>query len=786
MNKKFSIYGMSCSACSNGIEKAVSKLNGVSNVQVSLLSKSMNVIFDQNIVSTEVIVATVEKLGYTILEYGESQTDNLVKKMKERFVLSLIILIPLMYLSMAKMLSLPVFESKINYILQAILALAIIIINRKFYINGFKAVINLSPNMDTRVGLGSASAYVYSIIETILLFSTGHSAHVFYEASAMVLVLVTLGKWLEEISKRRTSREIEKLQSYIPKTVVVLRNDKEYTILTSQLNEGDVVVFKAGDYIVVDGMVVKGNATIDKSAITGESLPEEVVENSNVTSGCIVKNGYIQVLANKVGMQTLFSKIITAVQTAGSSKAPIQRFVDKVARWFVPIVTAISVFTFVLWLIILKDVYKSFNFAISVLVVSCPCALGLATPVAVMTAMGKSVSLGILFKDAQALQKAKKINCVLLDKTSTLTQGNLTVTDYKNFSETADEEIFSICYALEEKSNHPLSQAILEFTKGTHHLVEDYDYVIGKGIKGYINGQKYTLGSFNIPQDLLEEYSGKSVIVLTKQNVLICAFAVSDTVKANSKKAITQLNSMGIKTVMLTGDNYTIAQKIANQVGIKEFKAQVLPEDKLNEVINYQKQGYFTAMVGDGINDSPAIKGADLGIAMGNGTDIAIDSCDVVLVGGNVENLSHAVAISKKADKIIKGNLFWALFYNVLAIPISAGALSFIGITLTPIICSVAMCLSSIFVVTNALRINNYNKNKVNQISNKKTTIIVDGMMCKHCEQKVKQALEDCQTGIVVLSQNHNIGIVKVKGNLDYELAKTSIEQAGFKIIKIK
>lgn len=784
MTAKFSIGGMSCSACSNGIEKAVNRLDGVISAQVSLMQKSMTVDFDHTKISEENIIVAVEKLGYTAKPFGE---DEIIKNpVKKRFFWSLGFLIPLMYLSMGGMIGLPTLAMKISLPIQAVLAIIILIINKRFFISGVRAVKNLSPNMDTLVSLGSFSAYVYSLVEMILLFTGKTVNHVFFEASAMVLVLVTLGKWLEEISKRKTGQEIEKLSKLIPKAVTVIRDGKQTTILTSQLVIGDLVVVKAGDYLAVDGVVLEGNGALDKSAITGESIPEEVTVGGAVTSGSIVKSGYLVVTAKKVGEQTLFSKIINAVKTAGASKAPVQKLADKISAWFVPTVTAIALVTFIIWLIIKIDLYYAFNYAISVLVVSCPCALGLATPVAVMAATGKGASMGILFKDAEALQKAKNVNCVILDKTATLTVGKPKVTEFENLSNLKDQEVLSIAYALEQKSNHPLADAVLEFCKNSDKKVDNFTYEIGKGIKGEIDGQTYYLGNYNLTNKIKERYVGKSIVALSKEDKLIALFLIADYLKENSKDAVKSLNNLGIKTVMLTGDNQSSAKLIADQTGILEFKAEVLPTDKLSGVNEYKEKGYFVAMVGDGINDSPALKGADVGIAMGNGTDVAIDSADIILAGGNLYGVSNAVGISKKATGIIKENLFWAFIYNVLMIPIAGGALSFVGITLSPMLASAAMCVSSLFVVTNALRINGYKK--IEEKDSSKENIMkvkIEGMMCKHCEAKVKEIIsltKDVQGVEIKLKK----GLALIDGNPDKDALKTAIESAGYKVISIE
>lgn len=786
--KKFSVGGMTCSACSLGIEKAVRRLNGVLSVQVSLMDKSMVVELDDAQTSQQVIIATVEKLGYTASLFGELKQENAVVKMKKRFFISLIILIPLLYLSMGKMIGLPMFNQRISFPIQAIMALAVMIINGKFFTNGFRAVKNLSPNMDTLVSLGSLSAYIYSVVETILLFTGATVHHVFFEASAMVLVLVTLGKWLEEISKGKTGQEIEKLTKLIPKTVVVLKDGKEQTLLTNQVEVGDLVLAKAGDYLAVDGIVIEGHATLDKSAITGESLPEECVKNSVVSSGSIVRSGYIVVRADKVGEQTLFSKIVEAVKTAGTSKAPVQKLADKISAWFVPTVTLIALLTFGLWMLIEGDLYRAFNFAISVLVVSCPCALGLATPVAVMAATGKGASMGILFKDAQSLQKAKDVTCVLLDKTATLTIGKPQVTDFINYSDFEDQEIFSIAYALEQNSNHPLAQSIKDFCKSTDKKLQSFSYQIGKGVIGRIDGEDYSLGSFNVSQYQIDKHPGKSVITLNSQDKILALFAIADVIKENSPQVIELLTSLGIKAVMITGDNKTTASMVAKKVGITEYKANVLPNEKLEIVNEYTNSGECCAMVGDGINDSPALKGAHVGIAMGNGTDIAIDSADVILASANVSGVANAIQLSKKANGIIKGNLFWAFIYNVLAIPLSAGALSFIGITLTPMISSMAMCISSLFVVTNALRINSFKRldQQTNPILKQTNlTLQIQGMMCKHCQTKVYDIIANSQ-GVKKVLVDYKSGEAQIVGNIKIEPIIQSLKSAGYPVISIK
>ena len=681
MIKKFSVGGMTCSACSSGIERNLIKLDGVKSVSVSLIEKTMTVDYNSDLVSDEKIIAVVEKLGYTANIFGAKNQDKFAdaKKLKRRFFISLAVLIPLMYLCMGGMIKLPLPDKKVNFILQMLLATTILILNRKFFINGVKAVIHGAPNMDTLVSLGSASAYIYSVVTLLTLFTGfANPTHTFFESSAMVVTLVTLGKWLEEISKIRTGDEIEKLGNLLPKTATVIVDGKEKILLTSELSQGDVIVLKAGDYVAVDGKVLEGSAGVDKSAITGESMPVEVSVGDEVTSGSIIKDGYLLVKAEKVGEETLFSKIVQIVRTAGASKAPIQKFADKVSGVFVPIVTLIAIVTFTIWIILTKDVYRAFNFGITVLVISCPCALGLATPVAVMAATGRSASHGILFKNAEALQNACKINCVLLDKTATLTVGKPKVTDYVNFTYESNQMIFPLVSALESKSNHPLAECISEYCGESEKTVTDYEYIIGKGATGVIDGVKYYIGNKElIPKEieiptLSNEFEDKTVIYFADQIQLVSVFGVADYLKEYSKQAVEQLNERGVKTIMITGDNEGSAKRIAQQVGISEFVANVLPQDKYSIVEKYKKEGYFTAMVGDGINDSPALKSADIGVAMGTGTDIAIDSSEIVIANGNLTAITTAMDISKKVIKIIKQNLFWVSTLSVLHLPAPA------------------------------------------------------------------------------------------------------------------
>lgn len=792
MVQKFSVSGMTCSACSQGIEKYISSLNGVNSVNVSLLSKEMTVDFDQEVISAEKIISGVEHLGYTADFYNSDKIDKYgeAKRLKKRFIISLILLLPLMYFSMGVMLGAPAFSKSINYAIQWVLATAIITINFKFYTNGVKAVFSGSPNMDTLVSLGSFSAYVYSVIIAISAFCGKAVSHTFFEASAMVLALVTLGKWLEELSKVKTGDAIEKLNKLIPKTATIIKDGKMITVLTSQIEVGDTVVLRMGDYVAIDGVVVEGTATVDKSAITGESIPEEIKVDDFISSGSIIKDGFLLVEAIQVGEDTLFSKIIDIVKNAGVSKAPVQRIADKVAGVFVPIVCSLAVIAFTVWFIVSGNLYLSIGFGISVLVISCPCSLGLATPVAVMATSGAGATRGILFKDASTMQSISKINCVLLDKTATITVGRPRVVEYKNLSEMSDYEVKAIVGAMESKSSHPLAECVKEFCGEIDFKLSSYEYLVGKGLKANCNGKSYSFGNRELLPDnivngtnfvLESEFDGKTLLYFSDEDKLLALFVVADYLKDDSVEAIVNLKGKNIKTVMITGDNYSVAKSVAEQVGIDTFEANVLPQDKYTIVEKYKKEGYYVAMVGDGINDSPALKSADVGIAMGTGTDIAIDSSDVIIANGSLTGLTDAIDLSKKSNRIIKENLFWAFLYNLIAIPVAGGVFAFAGISLTPAIASACMSLSSLFVVTNAFRIKAKRKIKNKKIKLDKIIdkhdyiLVIDGMMCGHCKSKMEQALTNTD-GVVSVD-------VDLKNKTARVITNTTIAEEDFNLI---
>lgn len=811
MKEKFSVTGMTCAACSAGIERTVRKLDGVISADVSLMGESMTVEYDENKLAREKIFDAVTGLGYGISEYD----DNVLKerapqsdKLKKRFLISLLFLIPLMYFSMGGMIGLPQPSDKINVTIQMLLTLAVIVVDFKFFTSGAKALVKRAPNMDTLVALGAGVSFLYSFVFTILLYSNridGHF-HMFYESAAMILSLVTLGKWLEEKSKRKTGEEIEKLIRLMPSTVTVERDGAQIKTAFSELRAGDVLVVKQGEYVPVDGKVIGGHGYVDRAAITGESMPIEVQEGDLVTGADIVKSGFIKVLAEKVGSDTTLSQIVRMVKDAGASKAPLQKAADKIAGVFVPVVTILAVITFAVWLAVTRDIAKAANYGISVLVISCPCSLGLATPVAVMAATGRGMSLGILYKDAEVLQKAKDINCVMLDKTATLTVGQPKVTDFVCLN---GEKTYALrlAAAIEGHSNHPIAEcvrafALLETQENEPSLqVETYDYETGKGASAVVEGSRYRLGNRRLLGKTGEklayryekQYSeqGKTVVFLADEKEIIALFALADTLKEQSAEAVAELKKRGVRVAMLTGDNENVAKAIAAQAGIEDYFAEALPKDKAEAVERVRSVGGFVAMVGDGINDSPALKTADVGVAMGNGTDVAIDSADVVLSRGDLRLVGTMMDLSKATVRNIHQNLFWAFFYNCVAIPIAAGVFAFAGLSLDPMIGAACMSLSSLFVVTNALRLTRFGKKKENkQVSEEKDgmkkTMKIEGMMCQHCVGHVTKALSDVD-GVTSVEVNlkKKTAVLELSASVADETLIAAVQEAGYEVKKI-
>ncbi len=812
MVKRYNVTGMTCSACSSGIERAVGKLEGVTLCEVSLMAKSMKVDFDESAVSEERIFSTVKSLGYGIYNEGDEpkvKVKSQDKKLFVRFIVSVCILVPLLYVSMGHMLGapLPFFidphkgNARWFALYQCILSAAIIGVNYAFFKNGAMAVFKRVPNMDTLVSLGSGVSFIYSLVLTVLIFTgkTELAMDLHFESAATILALVTVGKWLEEKSKKKTGDEIDKLLKLAPDTVTIEVDGQQKTVSVKDVKEGDTVVVKQGEYIPVDGKVVSGSAFVDKCAITGESLPVEVTVNDAVTSAALVKSGLIKMRAERVGEETTLSKIINMVREAGASKAPIQKFADKVAGVFVPVVTALALLTFVIWLLIDGgfNADHCVTYAISVLVVSCPCALGLATPVAIMTATGKAASLGVLYKDAESLQKVCEINSVLLDKTATITEGKPKVTDVETFD--CDKElILKIACGIEKNSNHPLAKCVTDYV-GEGAEVKEFSYTVGQGAHAKYDKEDYFLGNtkllkgIKLTSDVKERAAalsaqGKTVLYFASSKRVLALIAVADTVKEGSAQAVALLKARNMKVAMLTGDGQDTAKAVAESVGIDEFVAEVMPEDKLNAVSNVQKVGGCVAMVGDGINDSPALKQADVGIAMGSGTDVAIDSAGVVLVSEDLRTLDTVFDLSRATVRNIKENLFWAFFYNVVMIPVAAGVFSPLGFTFNPMIAALCMSLSSLFVVGNALRLLLYkNKKLIKEDMFMKKIVHIEGMCCDHCAKRVENALS-AVSGVVSadVKLKKNIAVIRSREEVSDSEITSVVTDAGYTVKSIE
>lgn len=702
MKNKFLVTGMSCAACSSKVEKAVAKISD--SVSVNLLAGTMVAEYSCD---TQDIINAVKKAGYGCEPFKMKKADNTaeIKSMKKRLIISVIFLIPLMYLSMAHMIgySLPwiLGEHIPNAIGQIIFLIPIMIVNRKFFINGFSSLFKLSPDMDSLVAVGSGASTVYSLV-SMFLFEEGH---LYFESAGMILTLITVGKFLETISKGKTKDAINELIDLVPEKSIILKDGAETEIDSALIQQGDLVVVKPGMRIAVDGVITEGSGSIDQSAVTGESVPVDLEVNDKVISGTVNKNGNFIFKATQVGEESTLSRIIALVEDASSSKAPAQRLADKIAAVFVPVVIGIAVIAFAAWLIIGKGFEFAFTTGVSVLVISCPCALGLATPCAIMIGTGKGAENGILFKDATALENLGKCNTIVFDKTGTITTGEMEVTDV------TDTKYLDIIYTMENISDHPLSQAICAYCKKNSAKLlklEKSEYIIGKGIIAVIDGQTYKAGNKKLTgfADNEFSYSGKTPIIFTKNDEYICTVAVADKIKDDAKKTIESINA---DTIMITGDNDLTAYAITQQAGIKNYIANAMPEDKEKKIRELMDKGRTVAMIGDGINDSPALTRADVGIAIGAGSDIAIESADVVLVSDKLSDVAKAIRLSKKTLKNIRENLFWAFFYNCLGIPLAAGVFyGILGWTLNPMIAAACMSLSSVTVVLNALRLRRF------------------------------------------------------------------------------
>ena len=884
MKERFDVTGMTCSACSSHVEKSVGKLTGVENVSVNLLTNSMQVEFDENKLDTAGIIKAVEDAGYGAAvkdEHAKSGTktsgqsdsqensglsavEQNVKNMKKRLIVSLIFWIPLMYVSMGHMIyqwlniPMPPFtmnflhgnENAITYAFtQFLLLLPILIANHKYFKNGFKMLWHRSPNMDSLIAIGAGAAILYGIFAIYRIgYAMGHGdmavvhqyAHdLYFESAGTILTLITIGKYLETKSKGKTSEAITKLLNLAPKTVTVVRDGVEQVVDAADVEKGEIFLVKPGESVAVDGIVLEGKSSFDESAITGESIPVPKQEGDTIVSASMNKSGLIRAKATKVGEDTTIAQIIRLVEEASSSKAPIAKMADKIAGVFVPTVITIALIAGVIWLISGATFEFAMSTAIAVLVISCPCALGLATPVAIMVGTGKGAENGILIKSGDALETAHQIDTVVLDKTGTITQGKPVVTDIicaagKNADKT---QLLQIAGSLEKGSEHPLAEAIVNYCVTNNISLEkvtDFNALFGKGIEGTVSGTHYYAGNEKMMEEkgisLSTEQKnqiqalakqGRTPLLFADEKQFLGIVAVADVVKPTSKEAVQKFRDYGIHVIMLTGDNEVTAQAIKEQVGIDEVIAGVLPTQKEEKISALKQAGHKVAMIGDGVNDAPALASADVGIAIGAGTDVAIESADIVLMKNDLLDAVGAVKLSKAVIRNIKENLFWAFFYNSIGIPLAAGVLyPLFQIKLNPMFGAAAMSLSSVCVVSNALRlrwvklhdakktqsephqdvaastiadINQHNAldNNIKSTNNDKgestmtTTISIEGMMCAHCQAHVEKALKEVAgvTEVTVSLENKN---AVVTGDASVETLKQAVVDAGYEVTDVK
>ncbi len=820
MELKFDVTGMTCAACSARVEKVTAAVAGVEKVEVNLLAGKMTVQADRQV--QDAVEDAVRKAGYGISRSGQKKTeavpqDHALKEMKKRIICSAVCVAVLMYFTMGHMIGLPVpswyHENPMTAaLIQFLLTLPVVYWNRSYFFRGLKALRHRAPNMDSLIAVGSGAALIYGIAVLFLIANalgdgnyegaTAYGHNLYFESAAMILTLVTFGKFLETRAKGKTGDAIRKLMNLRPQVATVLRDGQQEQIPVDQVKLGDMVIVQSGGAVPVDGTVISGRAFVDQSALTGESVPAEKTVGDSVAAATIAQSGYLEFRAEKVGEDTTLAQIIRMVEQAGGSKAPIARMADKIAGVFVPVVMTIALIAFAAWMLAGEGLEFSLTTGIAVLVISCPCALGLATPVAIMVGTGRGAGMGILFKNAAALENLHRVDTVVLDKTGTLTTGKPQVTDILEGCKNKGE-LMRLAAALERRSEHPFAKAIMEKAGGTADIhAEHFEVLPGLGVSAVVEGVRCYGGNrrlmqehgIQVPDYPHLEAAGKTPLYFgSEQGAYFGAIAAADVLKADSMAAVQLLRHMGLDVVMLTGDNEKTAQAIAAGAGITHVIADVLPQDKAGAVRQLQQQGHRVLMVGDGINDAPALVTADVGMAIGAGTDIAIDSADVVLMSGSLTSVYNAIDLSRATIRNIKQNLFWAFFYNCLGIPVAAGALypSF-GIQLSPMIGSAAMSFSSVFVVSNALRLWLFKPKNVTVVKVKtqeieeeipvETIIKVEGMMCSHCKARVEQvcqAVEGTECAVVDLQAKQ----VTVTGNVSPDALKKAITDAGYEVI---
>ncbi|MGP1410303.1 MAG: heavy metal translocating P-type ATPase [Peptoanaerobacter stomatis] len=876
MKQKYDVKGMTCSACQSAVYRAVSKIDSVSDVNVNLMTNTMSVVYDETKLNDNDIIQVVKNAGYDAsLQNAKAETKNStsdaweeqLKSMKLRLKISIPLTILLMYVSMGHMINMPLpdfltdTKGAVNFAFtQFLIALPVVIINGSYFTKGFKTLIKRSPNMDSLIAVGSSSSMIYGIFAIYKMsyslgigdLNTLHHYHhnLYFESAVMILTLITLGKYFETKSKRKTNEAITSLLDLRPQFAHLVSDDTIKDVSVDDVVVGNILQIKSGESIPVDGIIISGNANIDESAITGESIPVEKSIGDKVIGATINKSGAFEIKVISTGSDTVLSKIIELVKDANATKAPIESMADKIAGVFVPVVMLLAVLTFIVWKALGYDFEFALNLAISVLVISCPCALGLATPVAIMVGSGKGAQNGLLFKNAESLELMQGLDTIVFDKTGTLTQGNPAVTDIILLQDFDKKEFLTLALSLESNSQQPLAQAIVNYSKNfsSNKKVSSFEEISGRGVKGIIDEKSIMAGNIqfmsenNIDIDFFTKYSaqlqeqGKTPVFFAIDNKPASIIAIADIIKNTSKSAIDELKSLNIKTVMLTGDNKKTANYIAENLGIDECYSEVMPDQKDEIITNLKNQGKTVGMVGDGINDSPALARADVGIAVGAGTDIAIESADVVLMKSDLQDVVTAIKLSKQTLKNIKENLFWAFFYNILCIPLAMGIFyPAFKLSLNPMIGSLAMSFSSVFVVSNALRLRNFkadkkveyvkeqmsldvnviliNNNKISdrytvkgtekinnadnsaeniintsksEVNKMKKTMYIEGMTCKHCKARVEKVLNELNGVTATVNLEEKTAVLEMDDNVDNDILKNTVEDAGYDVKNIE